>query len=141
MKRDKRIAAFLTLAEEELQAARVLARPAPRQAAYYVHQAIEKATRALLEAAGVPFGRSHNIGEMAQHLPSDHPLKATAARFDRHSPAATRYRYPSETGRLIPAPLPEAVEADLAEVGAYLIEVRRLVGEHIAGGRSGGGEP
>ena len=36
MSADKRIAAFLALAAEEIQAAKLLAAAAPRQAAYYV---------------------------------------------------------------------------------------------------------
>ncbi len=42
MSADRRIAAFLTLAGEELYAARILAQGAPRQAAYYVQQAAAK---------------------------------------------------------------------------------------------------
>ena len=75
MSADRRIAAFLTLADEELHAARILAGGAPRQAAYYIQQAAEKTARALLTAAGIPFGTGHNLGLMASALPAGHPLK------------------------------------------------------------------
>lgn len=94
MSADRRIAAFLTLADEELHAATILAGGAPRQAAYYIQQAAEKAARALLTAAGVPFGTGHNLGLMASALPAGHPLKQRVAGLDRHSGAATLYRYP-----------------------------------------------
>jgi hypothetical protein len=68
MSASKRIEAFLTLASEELGAAKILAGSAPRQAAYYVQQAAEKATRAHLTAAGVPFGAGHNLG-LCPHFP------------------------------------------------------------------------
>jgi HEPN domain-containing protein len=72
MSADRRIAAFLTLADEELNAARLLANGAPRQAAYYIQQAVEKAARALLTTEGIPFGTGHNLGMMAAALPAGH---------------------------------------------------------------------
>src|SRR5262245_25686387 len=86
----ERIQAFIQLAEEELAAARLLSSVAPRQAAYFLQQAAEKATRALLTDAGVPFGIGHNLGQMAKALPEAHPLRDLVARLDRHSVAATK---------------------------------------------------
>jgi HEPN domain-containing protein len=124
----RRIAAFLTLADEELNAARILAGGAPRQAAYYVQQAAEKTARALLTAAGVPFGTGHNLGLMASALPTGHPLKQRLAGLDRHSGAATLYRYPSPVGRLPPPPDVAAVNADIADVASFIDEVRTFLG-------------
>src|SRR5208282_5295150 len=125
MSADKRIAAFLTLAAEEIQAAKLLADAAPRQAAYYVQQAAEKAARALLTAAGIPFGTGHNLGLMASALPAEHPLKQRVAGLDRHSSAATLYRYPSPGGRLPPLPDGATLSADIADVDAFIAEVRK----------------
>jgi hypothetical protein len=61
----ERIASLMALAEEELAAVRVLALVAPRQAMYFVQQAAVKAVRPVLTAAGVPFGTSHSLGQMA----------------------------------------------------------------------------
>jgi HEPN domain-containing protein len=97
---DRRVAAFLTLADEELRAVRMLASGTPRRAAYYVQQSAEKAPRALLTAAGIPLGTGHNLGVMASALPAGHPLKQRLAGLARHSSAATLYRYPSPVGRL-----------------------------------------
>lgn len=127
MSADKRIAAFLTLADEELRAARILADGAPRQAAYYVQQAAEKATRALLTGAGTPFGTEHNLGLMASALPAEHPLKQRIAGLDRHSAAATLYRYPSPVGRLPPPPDAATISADAADVAAFIAEIRTFL--------------
>ena len=128
MSADRRIAAFLTLADEELQAAKTLADGAPRQAAYYVQQAAEKATRAVLTAVAIPFGTGHNFGLMASTLPAGHPLKDRIAGLDKHSVAATLYRYPTAVGRLPPAPAPAAVKLDVADVEDFIGEVRKYVG-------------
>jgi HEPN domain-containing protein len=130
MSADRRIAAFLTLAGEELHAAEMLAQGAPRQAAYYIQQAAEKATRALLTAAGVPFGTGHNLGLMASALPAEHPLKQRVAGLDRHSSAATLYRYPSPGGRLPPLPDSATLSADVADVDAFIAEVRKFLGKN-----------
>lgn len=127
MSADKRIAAFLALAAEEIQAAKLLAEAAPRQAAYYVQQAAEKAARALLTAAGIPFGTGHNLGSMASALPDGHRFKQRVAGLDRHSSAATMYRYPSPAGRLPPLPNAERLNADIADAEAFIEEVRRFL--------------
>jgi HEPN domain-containing protein len=127
MSANRRIEAFLTLAGEELNAARILAGSAPRQAAYYVQQAAEKAARALLTAAGVPFGTGHNLGLMAAALPDDHPLKQRVTGLDRHSSAATLYRYPSPAGRLPPLPDSAMLNSDIADAEAFIAEVRAFL--------------
>jgi HEPN domain-containing protein len=127
MSADKRITAFLALAAEEIQAAKLLAVAAPRQAAYYVQQAAEKAARALLTAAGIPFGTGHNLGSMASALPDGHRLKQRVAGLDRHSSAATMYRYPSPAGRLPPLPGADMLNADIADAEAFIAEVREYI--------------
>jgi HEPN domain-containing protein len=127
MSANKRILAFLALAAEEIQAAKLLAAAAPRQAAYYVQQAAEKAVRALLTAAGIPFGTGHNLGLMASALPDGHPLKQRVAGLDRHSSAATMYRYPSPAGRLPALPGAEKLKADIADGEAFIAEVRQYL--------------
>jgi len=130
MSADRRVGAFLALADEELHAARTLANVAPRQAAYFIQQAAEKATRALLTAAGVPFGTGHNLGLMASALPDEHPLKQRVAQLDRHSSAATLYRYPSPVGRLPMPPDVTAIETDIADLEGFIAEVRALLGKN-----------
>jgi hypothetical protein len=89
---------------------------------------VEKAARALLTAEGIPFGIGHNLGMMAAALPSRHKLKQRVAGLDRHSGAATLYRYPSPAGRLPRAPDIATVNADIADATAFITEVRALLG-------------
>src|SRR5271169_4915905 len=124
MSADLRIEAFMTLAEEELHSAQILAVGAPRQSAYCIQQAAEKATRALLTAAGIPFGIGHNLGLMASALPVGHSLKQRVAGLDRHSGAATLFRYPSPAARLPPPPDGATISADIADVAQFVAEVR-----------------
>jgi HEPN domain-containing protein len=123
-----RVAAFLVIADEERTAARSLATSPPRQAAYLCQQAAEKAARALLEHAGVPFGTSHNLGQMAEALPADHTLYERVMALDVLSPAATRFRYPAPTGRLSAPPDADALGRLLDEVDALVAEAQRHCG-------------
>lgn len=123
----ERIASFMRLASEEIAAARLLISAALRQAAYFVQQAAEKSTRAVLTAAGVPFGTSHNLGQMAAALPGEHPLRTAVLALDRYSSAATRYRYPNPAGRLAEPPASDSIASGVDEVEAFM----RLVQEHL----------
>jgi HEPN domain-containing protein len=128
MSAPERIGAFLQLAHEELEAARALPGTARRQAAYFRQQSAEKIARAILAHAGVLFGTGHNLGQMAASLPHDHPWRDKLNALDKHSPAATRYRYPGPTGRLAEPPTPARLQEDIRELAGLLEEARRFVG-------------
>lgn len=128
----ERIAAFLRLAEEELGAARALRESGPRQAAYFCQQSAEKIARAILAHAGVLFSTGHNLSQMAAALPPDHPWRRKLNALDKHSPAATRYRYPGPTGRLADPPSPARLQEDIRELAAVLDEARQFVGTRTA---------
>jgi HEPN domain-containing protein len=96
--RRRRIAAFLQIADEEMRAAETLLNSLPRQCAFFQQQCVEKLLRAVLEAADVPAGPTHNLRTLSDLLPSDHKLKAVFSDFEELSSAATRYRYPSGSG-------------------------------------------
>ena len=117
-----RIDAFLRLAEEELQAARQLVQSSPRQAAYLTQQCAEKIARAILTDAGVKYGTGHNLAQMAQALPAEHPWIEKILPLNRFSPAATRYRYPSAEGRLFEPPDTKRLERDIDELANLLKE-------------------
>ncbi len=118
----RRIDAFLQLAEEELQAARQLVRQSPRQAAYLMQQCAEKITRAILTGAGVKYGTGHNLGQMADALPENHPWVDKILPLDKLSPAATRYRYPSTEGRLFEPPNTRRLQKYVEELTNLLKE-------------------
>jgi HEPN domain-containing protein len=123
----RRIDAFLRLAEEELQAARQLVRSSPRQAAYLIQQCAEKIARALLTDADVKYGTGHNLAQMARALPAEHPWIEKILPFDKLSPAATRYRYPSTEGRLFQPPDTRSLEQDVEELANLLQEATKFL--------------
>ncbi len=122
-----RIAAFLHLAQEELDAASWLVERSPRQSAYLVQQSAEKLTRAILTDADVKFGTGHNLAQMAEALPDDHPWIEKILPLDRYSPAATRYRYPTMAGRLLDPPTSKELKRDVAKLADLLAEARRFL--------------
>ncbi len=128
MSEAKRIAAYLTLAGEEVAAARLLARAQPRQAAYFCQQAVEKVARAVLASMAIPFGVSHNLGQMAAALPVGHPWRGRITVFDRLSPASASTRYPTPAGRLAPAPDADEVAEDVVAIEALLAVAREELG-------------
>ena len=124
-----RIAAFLNLAQEELDAASWLVERSPRQSAYLVQQSAEKLARAILTHADVKFGIGHNLAQMAEALPADHPWIEKILPLDRHSPAATRYRYPTMAGRLLDPPTTSELKRDVAALADPLVEARQFLGK------------
>jgi HEPN domain-containing protein len=125
---DPRIATVIALAEDEHAAARLLAAGQRRQAAFYLQQAAEKLARAILAAAGIPFGTSHNLGQMAAALRAEHPWRAKIFALDRHSPAAARFRYPTPGGRLPEPPARDRIEHDATELSALIAEAKAELG-------------
>jgi HEPN domain-containing protein len=101
MSAHRRIDAFFTLADRGLRTASVLFRENLfEDATLYVQQVVERVARALLTHAGVAFGTSHNLGQMAEALPLEHPFRERIRAFDAFSSAVTAFRYPTSTGRL-----------------------------------------
>jgi HEPN domain-containing protein len=123
----KRVEAFLQLATEELGVAIGIVEEAPRQCAYLLQQAAEKMARAILTAADVQFGPGHNLGQMAGVLPENHPWKEKIRSLNKHSPAVTRYRYPTPEGRLLEPPSSRTLAQDVRELTDLLEEARRFL--------------
>jgi HEPN domain-containing protein len=125
---EKRVGSFLQLAEEGLRTANLLVQEEQfRDAAYFAQQIAERIARALLAHAGVPFGTSHNIGQMASSLPHGHPFKNALFDMDELSPAATKYRYPSPSGRLADPPPAQDIQYALDRLAALLMEAKAYV--------------
>ena len=112
----RRIQSFLTLAAEEEAAARKLLPDLPRQAAFFVQQSVEKLLRAVIEAEDRKAGITHNIRELASHLPDHNALKAAFVAHEDVSSAATRYRYPQGGGGLAEPDPPSDLEDELRSI-------------------------
>ena len=128
----KRVRAFLTIASEELDAARKLAAPLPRQGQYFLQQAVEKLLRALIEIEGAKAGVNHNLGYLAGLLPVGHEFRERFEAFDHLSGASTRYRYPNDDGKIATVSA-QAVFAELQRVEALDADVRRFCDKALAG--------
>ena len=124
----KLIASFFKLADDGLKTANILFREEQfRDAAYFAQQVAERVARALLTHAGKPFGTSHNLGQMADVLPVDHPFKVRIKAFDQLSPAATKFRYPSPAGRIADPPPIGDIRRDLEELAALIRDAKSYV--------------
>lgn len=118
----------MALAEEDLEAARLLKVAVPRQTAFFLQQAAEKVGKALLIRDGVDPGRIQAIGKLAAELSDAHPLKAHLLALDRLSVYATATRYPSPTGRLPRVPDQARLESEIGAVSDLLARARSFLG-------------
>jgi HEPN domain-containing protein len=128
MSAERRIAAFFDLADRGLKSAETLFRDGQfEDAAYFAQQIVERLARALLTKAGIPFGTSHNLGQMASALPAGHPFKSRINEFDSLSSAATKYRYPTSSGWLPQAPDIEGLRKTLDDLTVLTRETKAYV--------------
>ena len=129
----KRVEAFLKIADEEFDAAERLSGPLPRQAFYFLQQSVEKLVRAVLEFEDLAAGTTHSLAYLAGLLPAEHGLRESFKDFEHLSSASTRYRYPSSTG-VVHEVSRALVRDNLGEVGKLRAEVRAFVRHGIEGG-------
>ena len=128
MSAERRIAAFFNLADRGLKSADTLFRNGQfEDAAYFAQQIVERVARALLTKAGIPFGTSHNLGQMASVLPDGHPFKSRINGFDGLSSAATKYRYPTSSGWLPEAPDIDGLRKTLDDLTIHVGEAKAYV--------------
>jgi HEPN domain-containing protein len=117
------VASFLALASEEMGASKSLLHSFPRQSANLIHEAAEKLLKAVLCAEEIPFPKTHQLGELAQLLPEEHPWRADLASFDRHGAAATLRRYPTPGGALAKIPSVNTMAQDIADLERLLPQI------------------
>ena len=116
-----RVTAYFTLAERGLRSASTLLHADQfEDTTLFVQQVVERTARALLTHAGIPFGTSHNLSQMAEALPQDHAFRDRIRSFDDLSTAVTAYRYPTASGHLKGPP-------DIAYLNEKLEEAEQLV--------------
>jgi predicted nucleotidyltransferase/HEPN domain-containing protein len=120
MSTKRRVAAYLDLVEQDLQAAQLLAAAQNRYAAYHCQQAIEKLVKALLLHDGLQAGVEHRLDVLVSRLGAEHPWAARLRPFDRYTPFATTFRYPTPGGRIPAAPPADEVLVDIAALSQLL---------------------
>jgi HEPN domain-containing protein len=121
----RRIAAFFDLAMQDLDAASLLAEHANRYAPYHVQQAVEKMLKAVLLHRNVEAGVDHRLDVLVGKLADSDPWKSAFRPFERYTPYATTYRYPTPGGRTAPAPPPQGLIEDIAAIRVLLDRARR----------------
>jgi HEPN domain-containing protein len=84
----RRIAAFLDLASQDVDAARTLAATNNRYAAYHCQQAVEKLIKAVFLHRGLESGTEHRLDVLVDELPDGDPWKAKLRPLEIYSPYA-----------------------------------------------------
>ena len=118
------ILAYLQAAADDLDAARRLASPPNRLAAYHLQQTAEKIVKAILIDRAVQPTAEHRIDLLVDRLPAGDAWVPRLRPLDRLTPFATSYRYPTPSGRLKDAPVIEVIEREIAELSVLLDDVR-----------------
>ncbi len=93
----KLTAEWVRKADADLRAAKKLlaAKPPISDAAsFHCQQLVEKYFKALLQEAGLPIPKIHNLAKLLRHLPDPSSLKIYQKSLKKLSPYAVDYRYP-----------------------------------------------
>jgi len=128
------IANYLRVASQDLDGARTLAASGNRNAVYLCEQAAEKIIRAVLTSEGTHGGIKHQLDLMVDEVPDANPMKAQLRAIEHLAAFATTYRYPTAAGRVIDAPLPADLAADIKKVEVALAEAVRGFEVDLAAG-------
>jgi HEPN domain-containing protein len=123
MSADHVIAAYVRIAKQDLDAARLVNQAANRNAAYLCEQAAEKLIRAVLTSEGIQGGVRHELPDMVTKIPDSNPVKSLLRAIEHLDAYATAYRYPSPRGRIKPAPVPAEIEQDIIKIDTALVEI------------------
>ncbi len=128
MSKQRRIETQLFLAQEDVDAALLLATKNNRYAAFHCQQAAEKLIKALLDHRGIEFGAEHHLDVLVDKLSDADPWKPVLRGLEKYSPYATTFRYAKPAGGLMPAPDPAVVAKDAHEIGELIKKARIEVG-------------
>lgn len=117
--------AWIRKARQDARSARrlLIDPPEPEDAAFHVHQAAEKAFKAILVAAGIRYprgrGAGHDLNALAALIPGS--AQAQAHVLADLTPWATAFRYPADDPHTAePAPDKPEIERRLAAVEAFI---------------------
>lgn len=120
-----RLKALLYLAEQDTEAAKLLAASNNHYAAYHCQQAAEKLIRVLCLHHDIEPGLDHHLDILVGKLPDDEPWKTRLAALHRYTPYATTYRYATPGGRVPTAPEAGGVASDATQIAALIDEARK----------------
>ncbi|MBE7249472.1 MAG: HEPN domain-containing protein [Actinomycetospora chiangmaiensis] len=120
-------AGWIAKARQDARSARRLLTDPPEleDAAFHVHQAVEKAAKAVLVAADVRYprgrGTGHDLTTLAALIPVDGRLHEQALALADLTPWATAFRYPADDPHTAqPVPGKAEIERRLAAAEAFI---------------------
>jgi len=123
-RKKERLRALLYLAEQDTEAAKLLAAHNNHYAAYHCQQAAEKLIRVLLIHHDIEPGLDHHLDILVAKLPENEPWKARLAPLHKYTPYATTYRYATPGGRVPASPNSDDVAADASHILALIANAR-----------------
>jgi HEPN domain-containing protein len=124
-RKKERLRALLHLAEQDTEAAKLLAAHNNHYAAYHCQQAAEKLIRVLLIHHNIEPGLDHHLDILVAKLPENEPWKSRLAPLHKYTPYATTYRYATSSGRVPTSPEPGGVASDAANISVLIAEARK----------------
>lgn len=125
---------WIRKAQQDTRSARrlLLDPPELEDAAFHVHQAVEKAAKAILIAEGIRYprgrGAGHDLDALAKLIPRSSPFHAQAQQLAGLTPWATAFRYPADDPLTAePLPAKSVLERHLDMAEAFVEAVARRV--------------
>ena len=122
----KLTAEWLGKAEDDLDVARTLLKTRPLhtdQICFHCQQAIEKYLKAMLQEAGMPIERTHDIQALLDQLiPSDRTLRSLRRGTKKLTDYAVEYRYPGRHTR------PREARAAFQKANQFREQIRKRLG-------------
>jgi HEPN domain-containing protein len=123
---------YVSLARDDLKAAKMLMRELPRHSAFNIEQAAEKLLKAVLTVEGKTFSvQHHQLGALAQLLPEGHEWRADLMAFDQFTSYATSLRYPTPGGNMPSPPEQQALQRGWEDVAALVDEIEQWCRERV----------
>lgn len=124
-RKKERLKALLHLAEQDTEAAKLLAAHDNHYAAYHCQQAVEKLVRVLLLFHNIEPGLDHHLDVLVAKLPATESWKTKLAPLHKYTPYATTYRYATSSGRVPTSPDPKGVATDAEHISGLIAEARK----------------
>ena len=123
-RKKQRLRALLYLAEQDAEAAKLLASQSNHYAAYHCQQAVEKLAQIILIDHDIEPGLEHHLDVLIAKLPANEHWKGRLAPLERYTPYATTFRYATPGGRVPAAPEPSKVTSDAGYILQLINEAR-----------------
>lgn len=90
----------------------------------HLYYAVEKLTKAVRLANGIPSTKEHRIAFLIADLAADHPWRQRLQALEWLSAFATTFRYPTDAGRRSEPPPRDVMEKTIVDVKALIAQAR-----------------